>query len=244
MYKLLLVEDEKLIRRGLADHNPWSEWGFECVGEAENGMEALSLFAQHHPDVLLTDLRMPAMDGLTLLSKLRNKGINCPVIIISGHADFDYAQRAIRYGVMAYLLKPIKQQELKNAFMRVRKFLGESQPIHLGAHRSEDIAIEPVLSFIEANYHFDIRIQQLADIAHLSVSQLTRIFKMETGESIVKYINSVRVDVAKKLLRDTSLKIFEVADQVGFDDVSYFCRVFKGITNYSPTEYRENEDQA
>ena len=240
MYKLLIVEDEKLIRKGLVAHNPWNEWGFECVGEAENGKEALALFSQYNPDVLLTDLRMPVMNGLTLLSELRKKGADCPIIVISGYADFDYAQEAIQYGAMAYLLKPIKQQELMDTFLRAKMLLDtERYHLAMGLCRVRDITMEPVLSYIESHYNLNICIQQLAEIAHLSISQLMRNFKAETGQSIVKYITDFRINQAKALLDNPTLKIYEVANQVGFDDVSYFCRVFKKSTDYSPTEYRE-----
>ena len=247
MYKLLIVEDEKFIRKRLVEHCPWNEWGFECIGEAENRMEALSICANLQPDVVLTDVRMPVMDGLTLISKLRNNGFNLPIVVISGYADFSYAQQAIEYNVMAYILKPIKQQVLKDTFSKVKNTLDKGLIYITSSPAVKDTTLLPVLNYIEENYHNDIRIQRLAELAHLSVSQLMRRFKNETGLSIVSYINKLRVEKAKILLDNTQLKIYEIAQRAGFDDVRYFCRVFRDLTNYSPTDYRErcrNEAEA
>ncbi len=103
--KILIVEDEYLVRIGLRATVDWHEHGFEIVGEASSGAEALILFEKTDPDILLTDIQMPEMDGLQLIEKLKNKKPSLHVIVLSNHSDFSYAQKAMKLGVNNYLLK-------------------------------------------------------------------------------------------------------------------------------------------
>ena len=118
MLKVLLVEDENLIRRGLQYKMDWTEVNCVVVGEAATGQEGLTQIKALRPDIVITDIRMPDMDGLEMLREGRAV---CPfhAIIISGYGEFDYAQQAIRLGVAEYLLKPVDVNELKNCLRRI-----------------------------------------------------------------------------------------------------------------------------
>ncbi|RUS47914.1 response regulator transcription factor [Cohnella sp. AR92] len=124
MRKVILVDDERLARLGLVGMIPWEEYGYEVVGEAEDGEDALTLIERTEPDVVITDIRMPVIDGLELIQAVRARGgKEIGFIIISGHGDFKYAQQAVRFGVQDYLLKPIDEKELVDALIRIRKQL-------------------------------------------------------------------------------------------------------------------------
>ena len=112
LYRILLVDDEEEVRRGIIRKMEWEKLGFEVAGDAENGEEALEKVEQLQPDVVITDIRMPVMNGIELLKKVYN---HCPLtkfIIISGYSDFEYAQSAIRLHVSEYLLKPVEKEAL------------------------------------------------------------------------------------------------------------------------------------
>ena len=113
MWKVFLVEDESIVREGLRDNIPWQQWGYQFVGEASDGEMALPLIQKTCPDVLLTDIRMPFMDGLSLSRVVHQEFPDMKIIIISGHDDFEYARQAIEVGVEQYLLKPITRAGLK-----------------------------------------------------------------------------------------------------------------------------------
>lgn len=122
MFRLLIVDDEYYVRVGIKSAIDWSEIGVEVVGEAADGEEALEMAFSSRPDIILTDVRMPFMDGLTLMEQLRSKMPECGFIVLSGHNEFEYARQAIRQGAFAYLLKPIDRQELKDTvFAAMRK---------------------------------------------------------------------------------------------------------------------------
>ncbi|WP_245954336.1 response regulator transcription factor [Paenibacillus flagellatus] len=111
----MVVEDEARLRNSLAVHMPWEEYGFEVIGTASNGHEALRLMEQKMPDIAIVDIQMPDMDGLELARRIRESGMPLKVIVLSGHDSFEYAQRALEYGVVKYLLKPAGKQEIMEA---------------------------------------------------------------------------------------------------------------------------------
>ena len=125
MIRLLIVDDEYYIRLGIKNAIDWKSIGIEIVGEAEDGEQGLAMALELEPDLLLMDIRMPFLDGLELLEEIAARHLDCGVIVLSGYDEFEYAQRAIKYGVLDYLLKPIDKNKLKetamNAGIAIRK---------------------------------------------------------------------------------------------------------------------------
>ncbi len=124
-YRVILVDDEEEIRRGIARRIDWKKLGFELIGDAENGQEALEKIEQLEPDVVMTDIRMPFMDGLTLCARIRQKYPSMKLLLFSGYDDFEYAKQAIKLNVSEYILKPVKMEELSGILIRVRRKLDE-----------------------------------------------------------------------------------------------------------------------
>lgn len=125
LYRIILVDDEEEVRKGIIRKIDWETLGFEVVGDAENGEDALEKIEQLEPDVVMTDIRMPYMDGLTLTAKIRQKFPSVKVLIFSGFDDFEYAQQAIKLNVTEYILKPVNVEELTEILNRVRESLDE-----------------------------------------------------------------------------------------------------------------------
>ncbi|MBB6454600.1 two-component system response regulator YesN [Salirhabdus euzebyi] len=127
MFKLLIVDDEWTIREGLEKTIPWEEWGLQVVGTAKNGFEALDMLEARQTDVLLTDIRMPGMSGLDLIATCKDKYPSLKMIILTGHDEFEYAQKAIKLGADDFLLKPTNVDELKETMLNITKTLKEQQ---------------------------------------------------------------------------------------------------------------------
>lgn len=128
MYKVIIVDDEKQIVDGLCKMIKWSEIGFEVCATARNGQEAIPLIKSHKADLVMTDVRMPVMDGLKMLECVR-KTISEDVefIILSGFSDFEYAQKAMQYKVKSYILKPIDEAELYGTLIDIKSSLDEKE---------------------------------------------------------------------------------------------------------------------
>ena len=125
LYRIILVDDEEEVRKGIINKINWELAGFALVGDAENGEEALEKIEQLDPDVVITDIRMPYMDGLTLTERIRQKYPSIKVLIFSGFDDFEYAQQAIKLNVTEYILKPVNVEELTGILNRVKVNLDE-----------------------------------------------------------------------------------------------------------------------
>ena len=125
--KVFLVEDETVIREGLRDRIPWDQFGYRFVGEAADGEMALPLIRKTKPDVLITDIKMPFMDGLSLSKIVSKEFPRMKIIIISGYDDFEYARQAIEVGVDQYLLKPVTRMKLKNVLLELKDKIEQDQ---------------------------------------------------------------------------------------------------------------------
>lgn len=126
LLRVLIADDEPVIREGIRDSVDWTSLQMEVIAEAEDGEEALELAVKHSVDILLADLNMPIMDGITLIKQVREKLPHCKIIIITGHDEFSYAQEAVRLNVVDYILKPVDPCQLRKVLDHVRQELEET----------------------------------------------------------------------------------------------------------------------
>lgn len=124
-YTVLLVEDEIAIREGIRDVIEWEKIGYRFIGEARNGEEALNLYYQHHPDLVITDIRMPKMDGLDLIAAIRRRSKETKILILTGFEEFAYARMALKFDVRDYLLKPVAPHELSELVAQIKSELDD-----------------------------------------------------------------------------------------------------------------------
>ena len=120
-YKIMLVDDEEEVRTSIIRKIDWQDAGFEVIGDAENGKEALEKIEQNEPDVVLTDIRMPYMDGLEMAENIRQRYPSIKIVIFSGFDEFEYAKKAIKLNVIEYILKPVNVEELTAILKKIKK---------------------------------------------------------------------------------------------------------------------------
>ncbi|MDQ1003303.1 two-component system response regulator YesN [Neobacillus niacini] len=131
MNKVILVDDEMFFRKGLRNLINWEDCGFKVVGEAANGEDALQMMHEVNPDLIITDIRMPVLDGIGLIKQaIEIERVQTKFIIISGHSDFKYAQQALRYGVYDFVLKPIDQDEIEQTLRSLSNTINEQKKLH------------------------------------------------------------------------------------------------------------------
>lgn len=247
MLKVLVVEDEEMIRKGIVLAVDWAALGCVVVGEASNGEEALEAVERYNPTLIITDLKMPKMDGIEMLRQLRERGNQAFVIILTAYDSFSYAQSALRLGAVDFLLKPFHDGELEQAVQAVRKRMagqGEAQGAALsipGLKKGDKSKyVLQAMDYIGQHYQDpNISVGAIAQSLGLSEGHLSHTFKKETDYTLLNYLTRYRIHKAMELLRDCRLKVYEVAEQVGYKDITYFSSTFKKLTGVSPSEYQD-----
>ncbi len=242
MYKVFLADDEIWETMGLKKLLEKTGLPIQVLGEAENGIVALEQIVEKKPDILITDIRMPGINGLELIQKIRERELNIEIIVLSGYAEFDYAQTAMRWGVKDYLLKPVEQKELNRVLLEI---ISKGEKGMTGAGMLEKEAenatvMGQILKEIQESYMEDITLNSLADKYNISASRLSTRMKESLGMSFSKYLTSMRIQRAKELLADDRLSLEQIAEMVGYQDYFYFIRVFKKVTGVSPSVYRKH----
>ena len=244
MLKVLVVEDEELIRRGIVLAVDWAALGCVVVGEAANGEEALEAVKRLDPTLIITDLKMPKMDGIEMLRRLREDGCDAFVIILTAYDSFEYAQSALRLGAVDFLLKPFHDGDLENAVRRLQKRLDSegARPDPIPGLKKGDKSryVLEAMDYIGEHYN-DPGISLAAVARHLGISEshLSHIFKKETDYTLLNYLTRCRIQKAMELLRDCRVKVYEAAEQVGYRDVTHFSATFKKVAGVSPSEYQD-----
>lgn len=246
MLKVLIVEDEELIRKGIVLTIDWAALDCVVAGEAANGNEGLEMVRRCSPDLIITDLKMPEMDGIEMVQTLREQGNNVSVIILTAYDTFSYAQSALRLGAADYILKPFHDGELEAAIERVRKRREAKDPAApsiLGDIKKGDKSkyVLEAMDYIRQHYNEpDISVGTIAEYLGISEGHFSHIFKKETDCTPLNYLSRYRIHMAQNLLKDCRVKVYEVAERVGYRDIAYFSTMFKKFTGRSPSEYQNS----
>ncbi len=256
MLKILVVEDEDIIRKGLVYTIDWTNMGYVVVGEAANGEEGLKLIREIRPDVVIADIKMPKMDGITMLMEAL-KEVTFNSLILTSYAEFDYAQKAITLQVYDYILKPVDEEKLTEKMRKLhdkimqgrgKEFAIESKGSSLDVEyyvqlaQSENRYVAETVRMIREKYSQRISIENISDEMGVSASYLSRKFKDITRHTFLDFLNKYRVQKAVGYLNDGRYKVYEISDMVGFSDYKHFCNVFKKYTLMSPTAFTKQRD--
>lgn len=249
---VLIVDDQPEVVESMVSGVKWTRVGVENVFKAFSVKEAQGVFERERIDILLCDIEMPPTNGFVLLRWVQERFSGVVCIFLTSHAEFEYAQEAVRLGSLDYILQPAPYAEIEaavgraagkvreaenqrryNAYVRYR---GES-----GEEESQDADQTPVrraMDYIRRNIDRDLSRADIAEAIYLNPEYLSRLFKKETGSSLNDYIVTEKMRAAQSLLGDTNIPVSIIATKVGYSNFSYFSQVFKKYTGLSPVEYR------
>ncbi|KAF0819555.1 MULTISPECIES: response regulator transcription factor [Cytobacillus] len=231
MKNVLVVEDESIIRQGLKVLLEAISGEIQ-VWEAKSGEEGLMRVRQQIPHLIVTDIRMGGMDGLAFISKVRQVSENVPVIILSGHSDFEYARAALKYGVTDYLLKPVNRVELSTIITSIFKDKEETYTDVSGQ-------FQKILQYVHDHIGQEVTLKHIADHMFLHPQYIGQLFKAELNQTFTDYLTDERLKRAKNLLKNTNLKVYEVAQLSGYKSPKHFMALFKQEVGVTPKEYRK-----
>ena len=244
-YTVIVAEDEELLLNNLVQKIQKADPDFQVAGTAQTGDQALALIEQLSPDLVVTDIRMPVMDGITLLSRVREQSPFTKFIITSGFSDFEYARKSITLNFSDYLLKPVDPDELKEALTKIKKEFQIAGNDYEEIFNAQTAALTPsqiadlLKDFIVNNYSEDINLNLIADNLNYSPSYLTKIFCQVYDCTPSRYLINLRMSHAQRLLlHEPGLSIKQIGEMCGYHDQGYFSRIFKKYTGKSPLEFR------
>ena len=239
--RVLLVDDEVMIREGFKQLFDWQAHDCEVVGEAGDGMEALTQIDTLRPDIVIMDINIPIMNGLKVIQLSRIKHPNTAFVIVSGYDDFSYCREALRLQITDYILKPVNYEEFGTCIDNLKISLFERRVSSAAEpEKQEERAITGITRHLQEHLAEEISLSVLAEQFHLNPQYISQLFKSEIGVNFLVYLTNIRMEKAKKLLLSTALSIAEVAEQSGYGDYRVFTKVFKKSEGITPSQYRRD----
>ncbi len=248
MYKIMIIDDEPIIVQGLSRTIDWEKFECQIIATAYDGMEGAEAIRKYRPDIIISDIAMPGLDGLSMVAGLKSEFPDMEISILTGYRVFDYAQKAVNLGVTRFLLKPSNMKELEEAIvtmvnnLKAKKITSETSLQSDRASVSDNVAssfiVKNAILYIEKNYADKLTLSTVAEKTYVSQWHLSKLLNQHLGKNFSEILNEVRIREVTKLLKDPTLRICDIAERVGYVDMAHFSRMFKKILGISATEYR------
>ncbi len=239
MFRVMIIDDEKMSRNLLKITIKWEQLGFELCGEAASGIEAINTIDDIRPDIAFVDIRMPFMDGIEFSRIAINRYPKLKIIILTAFDDFEYARECIGIGICDYLLKPVNREAIGDSLLKVREKLEQEQPEKTEVYLrvDGDSIIAKIKEYIGNHYKEpELNLTSVAMEFGFNSSYLSRMFKAETGSAFIDYLTSCRMECAILLARD-GMFMYQVAKEVGIPDPNYFGKCFKKYTQFTFSDF-------
>lgn len=239
MYRMIFVDDEDLIREFFSEMMDFSSLGFELAAVLDSAEAALTYLEQHPDiDVVITDIKMGQMSGLDLCEALHQKNPALTLILLTGYRNFEYAQRAIRQNVFDYLVKPSTYADVENLLVRLKEHLDQEKRTESPASPHYSDVVQMMQKLAKEHFTQNFSLENAAEALSMNSAYLSRLFKQQCGQTYSDYLVSLRIERAKELLADPTVKVYEIGYEIGYKNTQHFYKVFKQLTGMTPTEYR------
>lgn len=237
--RVLLVDDEIMIREGFKKLFDWEAHECVVVGEAADGMEAITKIDEEQPDIVIMDINIPIINGLKVIQLSRVKYPSMAFVIVSGYDDFSYCREALRLQITDYILKPVNYEEFGSCIDQLKISLCNNEVKEKSVVKKERV-ITGITKYMQEHLSEDVSLHILSEEFHLNSQYISQLFKNEIGVNFLTYLTNIRMEHAKKLLLSTSLSIAEVSEQSGYGDYRVFTKVFKKSEGITPSQYRRD----
>lgn len=237
--RVLLVDDEIMIREGFKKLFDWEAHECVAVGEAADGMEAITKIDEEQPDIVIMDINIPIINGLKVIQLSRVKYPSMAFVIVSGYDDFSYCREALRLQITDYILKPVNYEEFGSCIDQLKISLYNNEVKEKPVVKKERV-ITGITKYMQEHLSEDVSLHILSEEFHLNSQYISQLFKNEIGVNFLTYLTNIRMEHAKKMLLSSSLSIAEVSEQSGYGDYRVFTKVFKKSEGITPSQYRRD----
>lgn len=244
MSVILIVEDEILEQEFLKSIAEKESEAGDTVLTCGDGAEAVRMAKKYRPDIIIMDIMLPELDGISAIEEIRKFLPNAIISVLSAYSDFSYAQKAVSLRVFEYMLKPVKPADFKAVFKRMldakqKENKNDKSDMCLEEPKPEkQHFIEDALKYIHDNFRERLTLEMVASKVYVNPKYFSHIFKKEMNVSFTEYVTSLKIDHACTLLKTTDYHAYRISIECGFSDPSYFNRVFCSQMNMTPQTYR------
>ena len=221
MIRTIIVDDEPTTENIIRFFVERGDLPLEIVSAVNSGAAAVEEIRKHRPDLVFLDIQMPEMNGFEVMAEAPDTNY----VVVTAYDTFAYAQQALRLGAADILLKPIELAQLEQAVARAT-----------GWKFTNNDTVNKIAHYIRQHYAEKINLTTISQAFYLTPSHVARLFKKHMGQSVVSYLNRVRVENAKKLL-DEGMSVKLAAERVGYDSLNNFYKHFKRYTETTPASY-------
>lgn len=225
MIKAVIVDDEPAVATIIQHFIKDESLPIEVAGVADNGVNGVSMIKRIEPQIVFLDIQMPMMNGFEVIRDYPQMNY----VIVTAFDYFEYAQEALRLGAKDILLKPIEKEQLLKAISRA-----------VGWNFTGNEIVDGIMEYVDKHYAEKISLSTLSEQFFVTPGHIARLFKKHVGESAVSYINRIRVEKSKKILKEGS-SVKDAAEQVGFESLNNYYKYFKLHTGMTPAEFTKTE---
>lgn len=242
MYKVYVVDDDKLLLDEIVNTVSWMDNGFTVVGSSISPLKAIEEIQSLMPDLVLSDLKMPGMDGIEMIQKLMDLGVESEYVLLSAYSSFEDSRRFFRANGFDYLLKPLQHDEVQITLERLSEGLARKKPVPVIADNVSP-AFAELITFINEKYDQKHTLESLSMKFNINSNYICNLFSKHYNTTLTRYITDLRMAAVVRGMQMQGKSFKELAIDCGYTDYYYFCKVFKSYYGVSPSNYKKNLDQ-
>ncbi|MDQ0253230.1 YesN/AraC family two-component response regulator [Evansella vedderi] len=250
MYRIMHVDPDHYSREKMKEMLDWKRCGFTMQDHADSMQSALDLFNKHQYALILINMTQLNYEGLQVCEHIRKES-RIPIILLGGSLDFQLVRKALNLQISDYLPEPVDPDEFKSCIFTIKKNLEASFPIgewnrklakrSIHPNKSSNNILEKVKAYVEEEISENITLKKISKTLNYNCSYLGQKFKTHEKMTFNEYLLQRRMEKAKLLLENTNMKIYEIANEVGYIELDWFYKKFKSYVGISATEYRNRK---
>jgi YesN/AraC family two-component response regulator len=240
MYGIYIVDDEKLVVNDLINSIPWLENGFEVIGSNTNALTAITEITAKKPDVVCSDLKMPACDGIELIRRIKENGVDTEFVMLSAYEDFKASREFFLMGGIDYILKPL---DINNAALILEKLSRKlasknNQSPTVQFVPSQSKSFDDIVTYVTSNFSSKHTLKDLSEKFNMNQTYICDLFSKQYDSTLTIFVTNLRMKEADRLILETDTPFKEIALFCGYPNYYHFCKVFKTHFGRSPSQHR------
>ncbi len=241
MFRVYVVDDEELILAEIVSTVPWMDNGFTVCGFSTSALQAREEILSLKPDVVFSDLKMPAMSGIELMTDLKER-IHCEFVLLSAYGTFEDSRAFFLNNGFDYLLKPLEQNDMSFLLQKLYRKLADTKGHHPGIEEAgKNPEFLKLITYVREHFREQISLKMLSQQFNLSANYICNLFAKHQEQTLTRFVCELRMQEAARLIREGRQPFKIVGIDVGYSDYYYFCKVFRDYYGMSPSEYRKSQ---